>query len=185
VNLQDWSTFAVVVGGASGALTGLIFVAVSLNRDRVVGNPMLSAIAFKTLVLFILPLGVSISIATPVQAGWAVGAELMAIGVVGMIVLVLTKRQEKRFSSSEDDDSRLASALEKGDPGLLTASFTFIAGLSEVIGHGGRLYWLVPAVFFALVAGIANAWLFLVGQPSALAINTAPPGESSHPGSSP
>jgi hypothetical protein len=29
---QDWSNFAVVVGSASGALTGLLFVAVSLNR---------------------------------------------------------------------------------------------------------------------------------------------------------
>jgi hypothetical protein len=111
VNLQDWSTFAVVVGGASGALTGLIFVAASLNRDRITGNPMLSAGAFKTLMLFILPLGISISLATPRQSAWLVGIELMAIGVAGGILLVLAKQQEQRSAKREGDDSRLAHSL--------------------------------------------------------------------------
>jgi hypothetical protein len=185
VNLQDWSTFALVVGGASGALTGLIFVAASLNRDRIVGNPMLSAGAFKTLILFILPLGISISLAAPGQSTWVVGLELMAIGVAGGIILVLARQQEQRSEKREGNDSRLARALERGDPSLLTASFIIIAGLTEVIGHGGRLYWLVPAVFFALVAGIANAWLILIGQPGAIPGNTTHPGESPDPASSP
>ena len=30
-----WDNFAVISGSAAGALTGLLFVAVSLNRDRI------------------------------------------------------------------------------------------------------------------------------------------------------
>ena len=36
--LQDWDNFATITGSAAGALTGLLFVAVSLNRDRIVGH---------------------------------------------------------------------------------------------------------------------------------------------------
>jgi modulator of FtsH protease len=32
---QDWGNFAVVAGSSAGALTGLLFVAVSLNRERI------------------------------------------------------------------------------------------------------------------------------------------------------
>jgi len=37
-----------------------------------------------------------------------------------------------------------------------------IAGLTVAIGHGGGLYWVIPAVFFALVGGVVNAWLLLI-----------------------
>ena len=39
--LEDWANFAVITGSAAGALTGLLFVAVSLNRDRIVGHAWL------------------------------------------------------------------------------------------------------------------------------------------------
>ena len=41
--LPGWENFAVISGSAAGALTGLLFVAVSLNRDRIVGHAARSA----------------------------------------------------------------------------------------------------------------------------------------------
>ena len=52
MSIQDWSDFGLVVGPSSGALLGLLFVAVSLNRDRVRQSPSLRASASQTLVLF-------------------------------------------------------------------------------------------------------------------------------------
>jgi hypothetical protein len=34
----DWQDFATMIGGASGALTGPLFVAVSLNANRIAGH---------------------------------------------------------------------------------------------------------------------------------------------------
>ena len=48
-----WSDFATIAGSASGALTGLLFVAVSINRDRVTAHPALRSQAGQTLVLFL------------------------------------------------------------------------------------------------------------------------------------
>jgi hypothetical protein len=39
----DWVGFAEMIGGASGALTGLLFVSVSLNATRIAGHPGLNA----------------------------------------------------------------------------------------------------------------------------------------------
>jgi modulator of FtsH protease len=39
----DWLGFAEVTGTASGALTGLLFVAVSLNASRIAGHQGLRA----------------------------------------------------------------------------------------------------------------------------------------------
>jgi hypothetical protein len=52
----DWQGFAEMVGGASGAMTGLLFVAVSLNASRIAGHKGLRASAAQTLVLFLTPL---------------------------------------------------------------------------------------------------------------------------------
>jgi len=42
---DPWENFVVLVGGASAALTGLLFVSVSLNLDRIGANALLRAAA--------------------------------------------------------------------------------------------------------------------------------------------
>jgi len=39
-------------------------------------------------------------------------------------------------------------------------------GRGAEAGHGGGLYWVVPAVPFALVGGVLNAWFFLMAEAS-------------------
>jgi len=77
-----WSHFATIAGSASGALTGLLFVAVSINRDRVTAHPALRSQAGQTLVLFLLPLITSIVLVVPGTPQWILGLELVAIAVV-------------------------------------------------------------------------------------------------------
>ena len=63
--LPGWENFAVISGSAAGALTGLLFVAVSLNRDRIVGHAALRSEAGQTLVLFLLALFLSLLLVIP------------------------------------------------------------------------------------------------------------------------
>jgi modulator of FtsH protease len=37
--MQDWDTFALITGGAAGALIGLLFVAVSIRIDSISRSP--------------------------------------------------------------------------------------------------------------------------------------------------
>jgi hypothetical protein len=74
----DWQNFAVMTGGASGALTGLLFVSVSLNASRIAGHQGLRASTAQTLVLFLAPLVMAMILLVPGQGDGVLGAELVA-----------------------------------------------------------------------------------------------------------
>jgi modulator of FtsH protease len=88
----DWHDFATMIGGATGALTGLLFVALSLNASRIAGHTGLRASAAQTLVLFITPLLIAAVLLTPRQPDWVLGVELIAIGSFASFILRRAER---------------------------------------------------------------------------------------------
>jgi hypothetical protein len=161
--VETWDSFGVVVGAASGALIGLLFVAISVNTSRIAKHPALHVVASRTLVLFAIPLVASILVVTPRQADWALGTELIVLGVIAGAALILVGRG--RVDIDAGPESGLARTLDRTSLNLATSLLTEIAGVTLIVGGGG-LYWLVPAIILALVGGALNAWLLLVGLPS-------------------
>jgi len=161
--VEGWDSFGVVVGAASGALIGLLFVAISVNASRIVKHPALYVGATRTLVLFAIPLVAAILVVTPGQADWTLGAELIVLGVVAGAALILVGRRHVDVDASPE--SLLARTLDRTSPTLATSLLTEIAGVTLIVGGGG-LYWLVPALILALVGGMLNAWLLLTRLPS-------------------
>jgi hypothetical protein len=176
--LQEWENFAVITGSAAGALTGLLFVAVSLNRDRIVGHAGLRAEAGQTLVLFIVALLLAVLLVIPGMSASTLGVVLVVVALVSGVTLSLIGRNQSRpkrgesrgrprsrdserpkFSdlSAEDQLYRLLDAVS---PNLLSMLSVLIAGCLLLAGGNG-LYWLAAAVLLALGGGVVNAWLFL------------------------
>jgi hypothetical protein len=160
--VETWDSFGVVVGAASGALIGLLFVAISVSGGRIARHPALHVGAARTLVLFGIALVAAILVVTPNQADWALGTELIILGVLAGAALILVGRG--RMDVDASPESRLARTLDRTTPNLPTCLLTEIAGVTLIAGGGG-LYWLVPAVVLALVSGTLNAWLLLVQIP--------------------
>jgi hypothetical protein len=153
-----WGDFATIAGSASGALTGLLFVAVSLNRDRVVAHPALRSQAGQTLVLFGLPLIISIVLVIPGTPGWVLGLELVVIAIgCGVAMGMISHGRHPQGDGPEDSLARL---LDSVSLNLLTMLLVLVAGCIQLAGDDG-LYWLGPAVLVALLNGVTNAWLFL------------------------
>lgn len=71
--MADWSDFAVASAGAAAALTGLLFVAVSINLQRILELPQLPDRAGGTLGLLLTLLLVSIVLVAPGQPQPAAG----------------------------------------------------------------------------------------------------------------
>jgi modulator of FtsH protease len=151
-----------MVGSAGAALTGLLFVAVELNRDDIVHDRDLRVSAAETLMLLMLPVVTCILLLTPDQATWALGTELIALAVATTVLLLIADRRRDRAHTSEP--SMLASLVDRRESKIITPLFLLVAGVTHLVGHGGGLYWVVPAILFAFLGGVVNAWIFLVAK---------------------
>jgi len=155
---EAWRDFAVTTGGLAGALTGLLFVAVSLHGGALAKSLALRSRAAQTLVLFMTPAISALVLVAP-QPGTVLGAELLAVATASGAALYVLDRRAGR-----DPGARMGVAryVERVSPNTVTAVLFGIAGLTFLIKAGGGLYWLIPAVLAGLIGGVINAWLFLV-----------------------
>lgn len=154
-----WGTFAGLVGATSGALLGLLFVAVSINRERMARHPGLQAAAGQTLIVFVLPLLLSLAMATPDQATRVVGVEVVATGLLVASALLALGRWKRRASTPSH--SRLTRLLNSTSPTVSITLLLLVAGVLLLLDHPRGLYWAVPAIALAWIGGTLNAWLFL------------------------
>src|SRR5580692_755058 len=151
-----WHDFGVTIGSLAGALTGLLFVAVSIKSETLSKSVSLSSRAAQTLVLFMTSALAAIVIVAP-QPGDALGGELVALAAIsGATLYVLDRR------GGHDQTSRVARYIERASPNAITQVLFGVAGITFLVTAGGGLYWLIPAAVFSLVGGVINAWLFLV-----------------------
>jgi hypothetical protein len=190
VNAADWAGFAEMTGGASGALTGLLFVAVSLNADRINHHRGLRASAVQTLVLFLAPLVVAGMLLAPDQPDWVLGAELIATGLITSWILLALRRVKQSLS---DEDQRIIAIFNRRAVNVTIMLLLTASGIVLVSGEPTGLYLLFPATLVALISGVLNAWYFLLPPPTVQAghvtqadqasDSSAPPSDSPGPAS--
>jgi hypothetical protein len=151
-----WGGFAEALAAVSGALTGLLFVALSVKGTALAQSRSLASRAAQTLVLFMTSVMIAIMLVAP-QPATAVGAELLALAVVaGAALLILDRR------AGQAREPGVARFVERYSPNTITALLVAVAGVSLIGRAGGGLYWLIPTAAASLIGGVISAWLFLV-----------------------
>jgi hypothetical protein len=151
----EWAELLAATAGSAAALTGLVFVAVSINVDRILKYEGLPERALATMLLLLGVVIVSMIGLVPGQGPVALGAELVGIGLAGAAA---TNRLSLRARSDPEATAPMANAVV-----MAAGTLPFVAGgASLMLGAGGGLYWVVAGMALALVGAVLNAWVLLV-----------------------
>jgi len=156
--MNQWSNFFVAQTGASAALAGLIFVAVSLNLKRILSVGSLPNRAIQSLVTLVTLLLVSSLMLVPGQSLFCYGVELLLITVpVWIFSIILDYRSLKKTESQYR--KHVIQAIILGQVALIPY---LIAGIVLMGNHQAGTYFIVPAVIFSFFRSTLDAWVLLV-----------------------
>ena len=158
LELSEWQSLFTMQGGAAATLTGLVFVAVSINLARVMEVPGLPGRAGESIVQFLQVFFVSMVALIPRQPPSALAMEILVIAVISWAAQFLGQIRYAR-SRAGHPVSWLVRRVVMTQLG--TVPFV-IAALLLLPGDPRGLYWLVPGFVFSFVAGVTSAWVLLV-----------------------
>lgn len=154
----QWHDLCVALAGASGALLGLAFVAISFNLDAIIADEGLAGRALETLIFFAYSLGASILVLVPglSHVALGVGEAVLAVGMATLAIKVDLPRWHA------EESSPLNWRLGHIAPGILITAFASIATVATITSTAGGLYWLGGSMALATAAGLVNSWVLLV-----------------------
>lgn len=158
--MSGWENFFVGELGASAALTGLVFVGVSINLTKIMALSYLPNRALEALVAFVVVLFISsLLLLIPGQTFLAMGLEVLLIGLLdwittGLLQLTILRKMQAQY--------RLAYVSSIVVICQAAALSFVIAGVVLLISGSSGLYWIVAATLLSFLAAFTDAWVLLI-----------------------
>jgi modulator of FtsH protease len=162
--MHEWTDFLVASSGASAALLGLLFVALSINLKKIISIPHLPSRAFAAMLLLATILVVSL-------CGLVPGLNPSALGWVTFLPGALDWASEMK-----GDWARLK-YFRSNQKKLKIPIYTFatrfalvqlgtlpylVAGILFWTNNPSAPYWLVPAFLFSILTALYDTWVLLI-----------------------
>jgi modulator of FtsH protease len=155
--IADWSDLFVAAAGATAALAGLVFVAISINIERVLQLDGVPELGMVTLLLLIGVLVVSMFGLIPGQSEHALGIELIVQSVLWSLAIALLIRRS--VASLSEGEGRYPSRVVLP----LFGTIPYLVGaILLIIGTDSAMYWVFAGMLGAILAAVMNAWILLV-----------------------
>jgi hypothetical protein len=158
-NLQDWQLFFSTVATASAALTGLLFVSLSLNRSKLkhADEQINLAKARLTFSDFLYVLMISFVFLVPHQVPYSLTIALVVLGLTRAIGMVRDLIKHPRYGKRGT-----GKILRDVFFPLLASCGLIFVGIEVYLGINNSIYWLVGVIATLLISACWNAWLLLV-----------------------
>ena len=160
--MNAWHDFFLAQAAAAGVLTGLVFVGVSINLQKIVSDPNSGLVgrAAEALILLVTVLTVSVFVLVPGQGPGLLGAEVL-VGLAAWVWIVAIQLPRLREWGTMRADLRVSFVLRVVLGQVGTLAMVIAGGAVLWVGPGG-LYWLVASTVFSILAALADAWVLLV-----------------------
>ena len=156
--MASWSNFFFAEVGASAALVGLIFVAVSINLTKILAYERLPGRALEALIVLSSILMLSSLMLVPDQPIKLLGAEVLVISVI--IWIIVTRIFLRNYWMTDPQYRR--KAFRNVIVTQLALIPSILAGIVLIVSGLSGLYLLVPAFIFSFIKGLYDAWVLLI-----------------------
>ena len=155
--LSAWNSFYVMIGSSAAALTGLMFVVITLARteDSTASEAGVSVFSTPTVVHFSCALFTAALMTAPFRSLVPIATVLGLVGAAGMFHVARTAVLTSRLETYQPDlDDWIWHVLLP-----FVAYATYAAGAIALrAGPAGALYAIAAAVTLLIFIGIHNAW---------------------------
>jgi modulator of FtsH protease len=153
-----WESFFIAQVGASAALTGLVFVALSINLSSILGSRSLVDRAGEAVLLLVQPVLVGLAVLAPARSLRTTGLLAGAAAVSGWIMVswLLVRAREASLDRPASEFWGRVTLAEVATVPALVGAVVLLTGDSA----GFALIALSAAL--AIVVGIVDAWVLLV-----------------------
>ena len=156
--MNGWENLFLGELGAAAALTGLVFVGVSVNLTKIMTSSNLINRALEALVALVAMLFVSSLLLIPGQALLASGIEVLLLGLLEWMTMLLLQLHTLHKMPPQYRSS-FAPIIVVSQMAAL--SFV-IAGVVLLIFGPTGLYWIVAATLLSFLAAFTDAWVLLI-----------------------
>ena len=156
--LAAWASFCVMAGSSAAALTGLMFVVVTLMRERERGarvHETHAAFSTPTVMHFVAAMLVSAVLVMPWRTSAPAGIVTALIGLSGVAYILRVMHRTSRLSqyAADLEDWTWYTILPFVAYGALSAGAIALAA-----ARVQALFILAGSVLFLILIGIRNAW---------------------------
>lgn len=156
--IEQWHDFFIMVGGAAAALTGLVFVAMSLNLEIIVKDLTHKHRAIGTLTGFTSVFVICALVLMGSQSYQSVGFEWFVVATIAGAIYVNGYVQAKRRGKSP-----LGLTLIRLVFGTSLYIIEVLGAIIFMFGNSLGIYIAAIAMVVILAYTITGAWLLLVG----------------------
>jgi hypothetical protein len=158
--IAAWHDLYVMLGTSSAALIGLLFIATSIHLSDVVSNPGFRVRSYNQTLYLLTLLVEAILILVP-QPVWFLGAELMALNLVGLWIALSTSYTF--IYKHRDDSHRGGMKMSRAIPLTVAYLLGIAGGITLIQGSRWGMYIVTVSYTTLLVTVVLGAWSTMVG----------------------
>jgi hypothetical protein len=155
-----WRDLYVLLGTSSGALMGLLVVAISLHLSEIMNNPVFCIRARNNILHLLTLLVEALLILTP-QPMPILGAELVAINLFGLRLPVSVIY--KYFLKNREMGDRGGFSICRGISNMVGYLFGIAGGAALIALSSWGMYLVTASFVIFLVCVVLNVWSIMLG----------------------